>query len=160
MLTTRLMLRVADEVWVATALLHREYPDRVDFTVREIEARARRERLTEEPRKGIYPHASLHCVANFPPNPATHRMLYATAKSRRRLFRVGDDFHPARGHGRVRPEPDDVPPRYRYLIDWYERGMARRAAGADPLLALTGSGKALWADEPADDYVRRLREGW
>ncbi len=30
----------------------------------------------------------------------------------------------------------------------------------DPLLALRGSGKDLWADETADDYVRRLREGW
>jgi hypothetical protein len=30
----------------------------------------------------------------------------------------------------------------------------------DPLLALYGSGKGLWADEHADEYVRRLREGW
>jgi len=30
----------------------------------------------------------------------------------------------------------------------------------DPLLALRGSGRALWADEPADAYVQRLREGW
>jgi hypothetical protein len=30
----------------------------------------------------------------------------------------------------------------------------------DPLLALRGSGKELWADEHADDYVRHLREGW
>jgi len=28
----------------------------------------------------------------------------------------------------------------------------------DPLLALRGSGKQLWADEHADVYVRRLRE--
>ena len=31
---------------------------------------------------------------------------------------------------------------------------------SDPLLALCGSGKALWADEHFDEYVRRLREGW
>jgi len=30
----------------------------------------------------------------------------------------------------------------------------------DPLLQLIGSGKDLWADEHADEYVRRLREGW
>jgi len=30
----------------------------------------------------------------------------------------------------------------------------------DPLLSLRGSGKQLWADEHADEYVRRLREGW
>jgi hypothetical protein len=30
----------------------------------------------------------------------------------------------------------------------------------DPLLQLYGDGKDLWAGEPADEYVRRLREGW
>ena len=30
----------------------------------------------------------------------------------------------------------------------------------DPLLALLGSGDGLWADEHADEYVNRLREGW
>jgi hypothetical protein len=30
----------------------------------------------------------------------------------------------------------------------------------DPLLSLAGSGIHLWSDEPADEYVRRLREGW
>ncbi len=30
----------------------------------------------------------------------------------------------------------------------------------DPLLALRGSGRELWADEHADEYVRRLREEW
>ncbi len=32
------------------------------------------------------------------------------------------------------------------------------SAKDDPLLSLRGSGKALWADEHADEYVRRLRE--
>jgi hypothetical protein len=31
---------------------------------------------------------------------------------------------------------------------------------ADLLLALYGSGKDLWADEDADEYVRRIRKGW
>jgi hypothetical protein len=30
----------------------------------------------------------------------------------------------------------------------------------DPLLQLRGSGKKLWAEEHADEYVRRLREDW
>ena len=43
-----------------------------------------------------------------------------------------------------------------------EEALAREAElfRADPLLALYGSGKALWADEHADEYVARLREGW
>jgi len=31
---------------------------------------------------------------------------------------------------------------------------------SDPLLSLYGSGRDLWADENADEYVRRLRAGW
>ena len=31
---------------------------------------------------------------------------------------------------------------------------------SDPLLQARGSGKKIWADEDADTYVRRLREGW
>jgi hypothetical protein len=34
------------------------------------------------------------------------------------------------------------------------------AANSDPLLSLVGSGKDVWATEPSDDYVRRLRESW
>jgi hypothetical protein len=30
----------------------------------------------------------------------------------------------------------------------------------DPLLLLRGSGKDLWSDEHADEYVRRLCDGW
>ena len=30
----------------------------------------------------------------------------------------------------------------------------------DPILALRGVGRELWADEEADAYVSRLREGW
>ena len=30
----------------------------------------------------------------------------------------------------------------------------------DPIPALRGPGKWMWADEDADAYVRRLREGW
>ena len=36
-------IKVAAEVWIATALLHRENPKREDFTVAEIVERARRE---------------------------------------------------------------------------------------------------------------------
>ena len=30
----------------------------------------------------------------------------------------------------------------------------------DPLLSLRGSGRELWRDEHADEYVRRLRKDW
>ena len=37
-------VKVADEVWIAVALLHREQPGEPDFSVEEIVARARREK--------------------------------------------------------------------------------------------------------------------
>ena len=33
-------------------------------------------------------------------------------------------------------------------------------AESDPLLQLRGSGRQLWADEHADEYVSRLRADW
>jgi len=44
------------------------------------------------------------------------------------------------------------------LMNWYTKWRIRRKLQSDPLLALRGSGKHLWADEHADEYVRRLRE--
>jgi hypothetical protein len=48
-------------------------------------------------------------------------------------------------------------------LNWYRdwsNASAISSAETDPLLALAGSGKDLWADEHADEYVRHLREGW
>jgi hypothetical protein len=61
------------------------------------------------------------------------------------------------------PAPEDIPPAYGYLLTWYRDWSAAEGQSSqqgDPLLALLGSGKGLWSDEHADDYVRRLREGW
>jgi len=46
------------------------------------------------------------------------------------------------------------------LIKWYTSRKMRRKLQSDPLLALRGSGGHLWADEHADEYVRRLRDNW
>lgn len=154
--------KVADEVWIVTALLHREHPGLTDFSIEEILDRARKEKLTDLIRPGVYVHIVQHCVANRPPNPARYRMLLETSSGRRRLFRPGDAYHPARDGGKTTPSPRDIPENYMDLLTWYREWCAGATAApeADPLLALFGSGKELWADERADDYVRRLREGW
>ena len=51
-------LKVADEVWIAAALLHREHPDRNDFDVDEIVSRAREEAISGDLRPGVYVHWS------------------------------------------------------------------------------------------------------
>ncbi len=162
MRTATIALKVADEVWIATALLHRENLKRTDFTVEEIVNRAEKEGLTDELRPGVRVHAALHAVANRPPNPGRYRMLFATGRNTRRLYRPGDASHPDRDGSKITPDPGQIPPEYQPLLDWYSREYLRRVpeTGDDPLLALRGSGKKLWANEHADEYVRRLREGW
>jgi hypothetical protein len=160
--TTSAALKVADEVWIATALLHREHPSQPDFAVQEIVGCAQREGIEPPLRPSVYVHVVQHCVANRPPNPARYRMLLETAEGRRRLFRKGDTYHPLREGAKVTPVSDDLPPAYRYLLAWYREwcAAAESLPESDPLLALRGSGKSLWSGEHADEYVRRLREGW
>ena len=157
-------VRVADEVWLATASLHREHPDRTDFTIGEIVARAESASVTgvKPLRAGVKVHIYLHCVANRPPNPGRYRMLVETATGRRRLFRPGDPCHPLRSNGKSVPRPDEVPAGCRDLIDWYlaEYASDQGPSGEDPILALRGAGRRLWEDEDADAYVRRLRADW
>ncbi len=156
-------LKVADEVWIAAALLHRDHPECADFTVDEVVERAKKEGLHKPFRAGVYVHVVQHCVANRPPNPGRYRMLVETGPGRRRLFRLGDSYDPQREGAKITPEPEDLPHGYSNLLGWYRDWSANRASTSieeDPLLALRGSGKHLWADEHADDYVRRLREGW
>ena len=90
-------------------------------------------------------------------------MLFETAPGRRRLFRSGDNYDTAREGAKITPAREDIPSRYSSLLDWYSdwsQDSAEDRIKNDPLLVLRGSGKKLWADEHADEYVRRMREGW
>lgn len=118
------MIKVADEIWIATALLHKEHPERQDFTTAEIIERALKENLAGY-RQGLAAHASGHCVATKPPSPARLRMLTETARGRRRLFREGDAYNAERKGGKTRPDRSDIPQKYTSLIDWYEEDYSR-----------------------------------
>lgn len=176
----------AIEVFIATALLHREQPERRDFTIQEIVNRAARENITGEMRSGVNVHASQHCVANRAPNPAKHRMLFATGKHTRRLLLPDDEVHAERT-GKIFPEPAELPERYLTLLEWaklrFEQGGSvtnQVHRGSSPqevastekvslepprrhlqiLLDLRLAGAHLANGEDPDDYVWRLREGW
>jgi hypothetical protein len=158
-----LTIRAADETFLAVALLHRENPDDADFSIAEIVERATRENIAGHLRPGVQWHASLHCVANLAPNPARLRMLYATGEGRRRLLNPDDDVHPART-GKIFPNPEDVPERYRELIEWAKQRYGEENRGGDGwlegMLRLRGLDKEIWRGVDPDEYVRELREGW
>jgi hypothetical protein len=169
--TARRPVVVADQVWIATALLHREHPERADFASSEIRDRLRAEAIAEDAPApaGVDTTIAQDCVANKRPQPDKLRMLYETGTGRRRLFRPGDDYHPEREGPperrgtRITPRREDIPERYHYLLDWYENEYVPQADGngeRDPILALVGLGKEIWNGEHPDEYVRRLREGW
>lgn len=117
---------VADEAWLATALLHREHPDAEDFSLDDIRDRARRE--FHDNRPGVWQHIVSHCVASNRPNPAQYRMLHGSARGRRRLYRTGDPVHPER-RGKMYPEKRDIPERYHKLLDWYVSDYNKPAPG-------------------------------
>ena len=154
-------IRIADQVWIATALLHREQPEREDFTVSEIVQRASRE--FGEARPGLAVHVYSHCVANRAPSPTGYRMLFVTNANRRRLYRPSDAADPRR-RGKTAPRRAEIPSEYHGLLDWHEGEFCpTEAEGAHPLdaiLALRGVGKEIWEGLDPDEYVRELREGW
>lgn len=155
-------VNVADEVFLVVADLHRLRPNEGDFSVREIIDHARQMNLTGTLRTGFEIHVRQHSVANLPPNKAQFRTLFASGKARRRLLIPGDEVHPHRT-GKIWPEPEAIPVQYRALLDWAKERFGELPLDVAPLsalLALRGSGRELWKDEHADQYVDRLRADW
>jgi predicted nucleic acid-binding protein len=108
-------VRVVDEVWIATALLHREHPEAPDFLIEEIVDGARREGLHQPLRPGVYVHVVLHCVANRPPNPGRYRMLYETVAYYQKLIATTATVFPfeekaALAYARLRADRSLRPP--------------------------------------------------
>ena len=151
---------VADEAWIALALLHRRHPDRKSFLAAEIMESAKREKAYPESRPGLQPHIYLHNVANLRPNSARHRMFYKVGTGAYRLFRPGDDFHPDR-KGKAAPHRDELPRRYHVLLDWYEKEYSGQASASndddDPVLQMWGVGREIWKGEDGDSFIARER---
>jgi hypothetical protein len=168
-------LLIADRIWIATALLHRQQPRQPAFTRDQIRAKLAEEGLLEAKEGAINAHLKQHCVANVPPSSGKYRMLIEVAPGKLRLFRPGDWTHPARLQPRKPsksiPSREEIPKPYWPLLDWYAAWSTPRASAPssqssapadrwadDPLLRLTGSGRHIWADEHADKYVEKLRK--
>ena len=155
---TGLDLKVADAVWIATADLHREYPDAPGFERKTIADRVTEMKLTKRQPSSVWQHIDRHCVANREAQTNRRRDLYNHPDTGlRRLFKPGDDFKPAREGAPYHPVWDDLPPQFRGLKAWYEEWCGEEE---DTLLSLAGIGKDTWKGVDAVEYIRELREGW
>lgn len=156
-------IKVADEAFLIVALLQRENPARAGFSVAEIIARAERENITGKLRPGVKQHVYEHAVANLKPGNGKYKMLYRTTDGKVRLLSIGDEVHPART-GKIWPEVEEVPARYRELIAWAKKqyGTQKQSENhwLDGVRQMRGLGKKMWAGEDPDAYVAKLREEW
>jgi len=154
---------VADEVWVALAMLHQKHPRRTSFSAREILEQVKSERAHPDLRAGVQAHIYLHNVSNLAPNSARYRMSYKLEDDTYRLYRNGDTVHPLR-RGKAAPRRNELPQKYHPLLDWYERdycgGTLQKKTGDSWIDRIWGLGKHIWAGVDADEYVASLREGW
>lgn len=158
-----LPIKASEEVWVVTALLHREHPKREDFSIEEILEAVKERNISGRLRPSIYSQIVQHCVANRPASPSRLCYLAETRPGRRALHRYPRARHFSRLSGKSAPSPGDIPPRYSHLLRWYRdeyNVMTPTRIKEDGILALSGLGKELWKGIDADEYVRQLREGW
>jgi hypothetical protein len=88
-------------------------------------------------------------------------MLIRLDDNSRRLYRPGDPVHRDR-KGKTKPKRTEIPAEFHDLLDWYELEYCRNAIqpNDDPIEALWGLGREIWADTDADSYVESLRAGW
>jgi hypothetical protein len=162
-------LRLADRIWLAVAMLHQMHPSAAAFSKLEIRQELERSGLGEGTNPlSVNAHLKQHLVANVPPSTGKYTMLTENKQfGTLRLYRPGDLIDPQRRSRRgckQAPKREEIPSDYHHLLDWYEEWCRQQGASSvadwelDPLIRLIGSGKHIWADEHADEYVERLRE--
>jgi hypothetical protein len=160
-------LRLADRIWLAVAMLQQQFPHAA-FSKTEIRQELHKSELGNGANPAsINAHLKQHLVANVPPSTGKYTMLFETKIGFLRLYHPGDLIDPQRRSVRgfkYMPKREEVPSKYHPLLDWYEEWCRQQGARStvdwedDPLIQLVGSGKHIWADEHADEYVNRLRE--
>jgi len=114
-------LTTPNAVWIATTLLQQTHKDKDAFQPREIFKKMRELKLVQTVDVTILAHISTHCVANTKAVPATHRKLFRVSPGWYRLYKDGDEYHPTREGGISAPPPNEIPTKYRNLIEWYNQ---------------------------------------
>ncbi|MBI4338356.1 MAG: hypothetical protein HY680_00205 [Chloroflexi bacterium] len=145
-MVTKTPIKVADQVWIALALLLRGNTEAEGFSVSQIKDRVRQEFGHVAP--GIEPHIRQHCLADKEPRPGRYRMLVKVAKDKYRLFREGDFFHPDRENAKTKPHREEIPELYHSLLAWYAEEYAPEVKylSLDSLLLKVKPGRSGYTD--------------
>jgi hypothetical protein len=152
-------MKTWEAVFLGIARLHRQHPEQRGFRGNEI-LEAVQQLAPEQRVATVNAHIYLHCVANVKPNPAIHRVSYRNPDGTFRLYREGDDCHPARRDGRSAPEAAAVPEQYHELLHWYHSEYAAPRSGPgreDPILGLRGVGRDVWRSLGGVNFIDSLR---
>jgi len=104
-------MKIHVEVWVASRILG---ADGRTFSKDELLAFIREK--FRDSRRGLSTHISSYCVASTRANPGRYRYLTAVGRGLYRVYRPGDPVHPTKMQAPMHPDPEDVPPEYRYLL--------------------------------------------
>ncbi len=156
-------IKVADQLYLTLALLHREQPGKSSFSIAEVIERAKKEGFGRDS-QSLRAHAYGHAAANLDPKSnGRYRIVFREENKTVRLLQKGDYVHPDR-HMKMWPLREEVPDRYHELLDWakarYEKGTAKPTVWLSGLLGLRGVGKELWKKVDAEQYIAEMREGW
>ena len=149
------MLRIADKIWIAAALMQREHHARRSFKREEIVSKLNSLRLGATKLSAVHAYFSGRRVPCY---------LHSEHDETLRLARPSDNV-PGRSRGRFAPEKEQLPVEYQTLVDWYWTKYAPASNPSDlendPVLKLRGVGKELWGRLGGGDaFIRGLRENW
>lgn len=159
------MSTLDNEVWIATALLHRAQPARQDFTLPEIRSKVIELNPKRATQPGLNTYLSSHCVAGKKrqPNSIDARILTETGTkpARRRLYREGDECHESRMHGKICPAPADLPAVHRPLLDWYHKvyDLRQKSVRSDDKIARLRALVGSISKEDLSLMTRTIEEG-
>ena len=130
-------------VWIATALLHKEYPSRDAFQGREIFNKVKALKILRASDSTLKTHISHHCVANAVPSPNKDRKLLRLGNGWFRLWKDRDEYNGGRMSGESVPYINKIPKPFQYLFDWYSNEYSFYKDQTEEVTKLTGMYKTI-----------------
>ena len=151
-----LPVKVADAIWVSTAMLHASEGIHESFSRGRICDQVVKEIDSSKNAGSIMHNISVHCLANRPAKSKSdnHCKLYRESRGRYRLYRSGeDDRDPSRRGCHVEPDRERLPPEHRKWIEWYHRVYCAKKAPPPATRTRTGGRTGVMRQGSTEHFV-------